>query len=151
MTVMSVGCANLSSTVRSSAKARSRPQDFAPRRHAIKRHGDVVPAASRVHLAGQLSSGGFFEQAFDEEEQILATCHRSAPMRCGSDPARGARQQFALFFAGQQPATCQHARVGIVDLQQRVQEILLSVFEVMGKDGFGVNRRGKGIGHPVPS
>jgi hypothetical protein len=43
-------------------------QDFAPGRHAVKRHGDVITTAGGVHLACQLATRRFFQQAFHEEE-----------------------------------------------------------------------------------
>ncbi len=104
-----------------------------------------------MHLARQLASRGLLQQTFDEEKQILATSIETR----GSDavPIQSVQcgQQFAFIFDGQKPAAGQHARMGVVDLQQRVQEILLSVFEVVRKNGLGVNGRGEGIGHPVPS
>ena len=104
-----------------------------------------------MHLAGQLPSGGFFQQAFDEEEQILGCAVKVR--RGDAIPIQPVErcQQFALFFASQKSAAGQHARVRVVDLEQRAEEILLSVFEVVDQDCFGVNRRGERIGHPVPS
>ena len=46
-------------------------ENFAPGRHAVERDGDVVTAASGVHLARDVAAKLGFQHRFDEEEEVF--------------------------------------------------------------------------------
>ena len=112
-------------------------QQLEPRRHAEERDRDIVAAARRVHLAGQLAAR-LFEQALDKEEEILAgaVVTGAGDLRAVQPVER--RHQRGFLRRREDPLVRQHAGVGVVNLDQGVQKVLLGVFEIGAEDGLGI-------------
>ena len=124
---------------------RGQSQQLPAQRHAVKRDGDVVTAASGVHLAGHIATGAL-QKIFDKEEQILGGAVVACPCDFRSVKLIQGRAKRLLFRTGKDALVSQHAAVSVVDLEQRVQKISLGVFEIWPENGLGIKRRWKRVG-----
>ena len=128
---------------------RSEAQQLPAMRHAEERDVDIVAAAGGVHLAGQVPAGAP-QKAFDEEEQVLAGAVVAGARDLFEVEAVERLEKQLLLGGGQNPLGRQHAGVRIVNLEQRIEEVPLSLFEIRAEDGLGIDGRGE-LAHWLPA
>ncbi len=116
-------------------------EDQAPLLHAVHRHVDVVARPRGVEAARGVLSAGLDDQAFDEEEEILAGAvvprlfhpgDIETVERVADDAGVGARHDLLIR---------EHDQVGVVDGHERSEELRLRVLEVLVEDAghvFGI-------------
>ena len=100
-------------------------QHFPPQRHPVKRDGDIVAAARRVHLARKLAAGAL-QKVLDEEEQVLAKAVVACPRYfCQGKPAKRV-QENRCFGLRQDSLARQHPGVGEMNLDERSRKYRLA-------------------------
>src|SRR5271165_3644489 len=120
-------------------------EQFPPQSHPVQSNGDVVAATGGVHFSGCCNAASLLQQVFDEEEQIFVrTVEACVSNRLAVEPVES-RQQNLLFRTVENTLPRQHARVRVVDLDQRLQKIFLGVIKVRRQYGFGVDWRRKSV------
>src|ERR1700678_292627 len=100
--------------------------------HAVLSDGDVVPASRRVHPSRHGLTAQTLQRLFHMKEKILGL----AVVRntCQVRPIQGVESEnaFPSDLLGDDSLARQHQRVRELDLNQRVQEAVLSVAKVDG-------------------
>ena len=115
--------ARSSRTLRSRRTALASCEQFTAQRHAVQRDGDVVAAAGGVHFARGGYAASLLQQAFDEEEQIFLRAVKAASRIVRRSRPLSAAIRVCSSAAGENALPREHARVCVVDLDQRLQKI----------------------------
>ena len=122
-------------------RARDELEDHAPLLHAVHRHVDVVARARGMEAARGVFSAGLDDQAFDVEEEILAAAvvpglfhgrDIDAAERVANDARVGPRHDLLVR---------EHHQMGVMDRQERREELRLRILEVLVEDAghvFGI-------------
>src|SRR5579871_4625352 len=95
-------------------------QELPPGGHAVERDGNVVPAASRVHLSSHLASASLFEQPLDEKEEVLAGSVVTRGIDLAAIESIERTQKLAFLLGREDGLLPQHPRMGVMNLEQRI-------------------------------